>query len=129
MKLHSDPATASGPRVTAYGPGFITVDETTITGTVLLGPGTLATDIEVYGPDDLDTATIERLCEQDPELVLLGTGLRHVFPSAGLLTPLTHAGVGVEIMSTPAACRTYNILNAEGRKVLALLLPIVQPKR
>lgn len=126
MKLHSDRTTTGGRRITAYGPGFVTINETTFTGTVLLGTGALATDLEACRPDDLNAATIERLRGQDPELVIIGTGARHVFPSPGLLAPLTRAGIGVEIMSTPAACRTYNVLSAEGRKVVALLLPVVQ---
>lgn len=126
MKLHSDRTTTGGQRITAYGAGFVTVNETTFTGTVLLGADVPATDLEERRPDDLDAATIEQLREQDPELVIIGTGSRHVFPSPGLLAPLTRAGIGVEIMSTPAACRTYNVLSAEGRKVVALLLPVVQ---
>lgn len=124
MKFHSDRMTAGRYQITGYGNGFVTVNETTCTGTVLLGQGALATDFEECGPDDLSAATIERLREQDPELVIIGTGSRHVFPSPGLFVPLTRAGIGVEVMSTSAACRTYNILSAEGRKVVALLLPI-----
>ena len=124
MKLHADGRGTGGQRITAYGPGFVTVNETTFTTTVLLGEGVLATNLEECGPDDLSTATIMRLRDQDPEVVIIGTGSRHVFPPPGLLAPLVRDGIGVEIMSTSAACRTYNILSAEGRKVVALLLPI-----
>ena len=124
MKLHSDGMTAGGHRITAYGGGFVTVNETTFTETVLLGQGTLATDFVERRPDDLSTATIERIREHDPEVVIIGTGSRHVFPARELLAPLTHDGIGVEVMSTSAACRTYNIISAEGRRVVALLLPI-----
>ena len=124
MKLHSDQAAAVGHRITAYGIGFVTVNETMFTGTVLLGQGAPATDFEECRPDDLSAATIQRLREQDPEVVIIGTGARHVFPSPGLVAPLMRDGIGVEIMSTSAACRTYNILGAEGRKVVALLLPV-----
>ena len=51
-----------------------------------------------------------------------GTGLRQVFPPAAVLRPLIEAGIGVEVMDTGAACRTYNILTAEGRNPLALLI-------
>ena len=126
MKLHSDAGAAGGQRITAYGAGFVTVEETTLGGTVLLGQGALATDFDERRPDDLSAATIERIRERSPEVVLLGTGSRHVFPSPALLAPFARAGIGVEVMSTPAACRTWNILCAEGRKVVALLLPIEQ---
>ena len=90
----------------------------------MVGPYANATDFGERGPDDLSVDTIERLCEQSPEVVIIGTGTRHVFPSPELLAPMTRAGIGVEVMSTSAACRTYNILSAEGRRVVALLLPI-----
>ena len=124
MKLHSDSVAAGGGRITAYGRGFVTVNETTFTTTVLLGQGTPAIDFAERRPGDLSTATIERIREQDPEVVIIGTGSRHVFPAREILASLTYSGIGVEVMSTSAACRTYNILSVEGRRVVALLLPI-----
>ena len=59
-----------------------------------------------------------------PEVVLLGTGARLRFPPAAVLAPLTRAGIGVEVMDTAAACRTYNILAGDGRRVVAALLMI-----
>ena len=129
MKLHLDNTSAAGHHITAYGAGFVTVNGTMFTGTVLLGNGAPATDFEQRRPDDLNTATIMRLREHDPEVVIIGTGARHVFPSPELFAPLIRDGIGVEIMSTSAACRTYNILSAEGRKVVALLLPIEEENR
>lgn len=123
MKLHSETALGSGHRITAYGAGFIAVNESTFTGTVLLGGNVIATDLRERRPDELNTATVSRLRDLEPELVIVGTGRRHVFPPSELFAPLTRDGVGVETMSTSAACRTYNILSAEGRKVVALLLP------
>ena len=126
MKLHSDAGAARGQRITAYGTGFVAVDEDRFTGTVLIGRGSNATDFDERRPDELGTATIERIRERHPEIVIIGTGARHVFPSPEVLAPLSRAGIGVEVMSTPAACRTYNILSAEGRGVVALLLPTEQ---
>ncbi len=62
------------------------------------------------------------LAELKPEVVLLGTGTRLRFPHPRLTRALTDAGIGVEVMDTPAACRTFNILAAEGRKVLAAVI-------
>ena len=126
MKLHTDRSAAGGHRITAYGAGFITVNEDVLSGTVLLGAGELHTDFTERRAHDLSVSTITRVKEQKPELVLIGTGRRHVFPSADLFAPLIRDGIGVECMSTPAACRTFNILSAEGRRVVALLLPIEQ---
>ena len=129
MKLHSDSTTTSGQRITAYGAEFVTVNEVTVTGTVMVGPHGTSTDFKERRPEDLSASTIKRLLEQNPEVVIMGTGSRHVFPSPELLAPLARAGIGVEVMSTSAACRTYNILGGEGRKVVALLLPIEQRAR
>ena len=126
MKLHSDAGAAGEQRITAYGAGFVAVQDVTFTGTVLIGQGPPATDFDEHRLDDLGAATIERIRERRPEVVIIGTGSRHVFPSPELLAPLARAGIGVEVMSTPAACRTCNILSAEGRGVVALLLPIEQ---
>ena len=55
-------------------------------------------------------------------MLLLGTGARQRFPHPRLYRALTDAGIGVECMDTPAACRTYNILVAEDRRVVAAIL-------
>lgn len=62
------------------------------------------------------------LLELGPDMVLLGTGPQQQFPTPELYRSLIDAGIGVEIMTTPAACRTYNILTSEGRRVIAALL-------
>jgi uncharacterized protein len=63
-----------------------------------------------------------RIAALEPELVIFGSGARLRFPAPALLRPLIDAGIGVETMDTAAACRTYNVLLAEGRSVVAGLL-------
>jgi uncharacterized protein len=63
-----------------------------------------------------------RIAALKPELVIFGSGARLRFPAPALLRPLIDAGIGVETMDTAAACRTYNVLLAEGRSVVAGLL-------
>jgi uncharacterized protein len=67
-------------------------------------------------------AHFEAITDLEPEIVLLGTGSRQRFPRPSLLRSLLARGVGVEIMNTAAACRTYNIIMLEGRRVAAALL-------
>ena len=67
-------------------------------------------------------ADFERLAARDADIVLLGTGQQLRFPSPDLLQPLIRAQKGLEVMDLPAACRTYNVLMAEGRKVAVGLL-------
>jgi uncharacterized protein len=65
---------------------------------------------------------MQKLLELGTEIILLGTGNRLRFPPGPLMRPFAPAGIGLEIMDLKAACRTYNILAAEGRKVAAALL-------
>ncbi|HFC53225.1 MAG TPA: hypothetical protein ENJ43_02200 [Gammaproteobacteria bacterium] len=78
-----------------------------------------------WPPGSLEQLTVEHLemvARLDPELVLLGLGKRLRFPDPGLVAPLFRRNIGVEYMNTPAACRTYNFLASEGRRVAAAIL-------
>ncbi len=80
--------------------------------------------------EQLTAAHFERLVAMDPELVIFGSGARLRFVSPALLRALMAAHIGIETMDTPAACRTYNVLVSEGRRVLAAVLlapPVAQP--
>jgi len=79
-------------------------------------------DWPVASFDDLTEAHFKTLAEMKPELVIFGSGSRIRFAKPALLRPLIDARIGVETMDTPAACRTYNVLLAEGRTVVAALL-------
>jgi uncharacterized protein len=71
---------------------------------------------------DLKEEHFSDIADLNPELVLLGTGNRHRFVDQSLIAPLITAGIGVECMDTAAACRSYAVLVAEGRKVAAAFL-------
>jgi uncharacterized protein len=72
--------------------------------------------------EDLEQSHIEQLSEFSSEVVILGTGQTLRFPDMKWLAVLHSRGIGFEVMDTGAACRTYNILMSDGRKVLAALL-------
>jgi len=74
--------------------------------------------------NELKLADFKPVLELDPEIIVLGTGARQAFPPAQLISELNQAGVGVEIMNTAAACRTYNFLMTDGRKVAAAIYMI-----
>ncbi len=109
-------------RITAWEPGAVRVGEVWHREPLLLMAERFAEPWPVAGFEALAAADLAPLAAHGAEVVLLGTGERHRFPDPALLRPLVEAGVGHEVMSTPAACRTYNILLAEGRRVLAALL-------
>jgi uncharacterized protein len=73
-------------------------------------------------PEDLCAADFEALLALKPELVIFGSGPRHRFVAPGLMRALINLRIGVETMDTAAACRTYNVLVAEGRSAVAALL-------
>jgi uncharacterized protein len=72
--------------------------------------------------ESLSMELLEAALAMEPLILLLGTGTRQVFPSAELMSQVQQRGIGLEIMDTAAACRTYNILAGENRKVVAALI-------
>lgn len=126
MKLHSDPASALNT-VTAYGAGYVEVNRVRFDHAVVFGPEGDVAAWPVAAFEDVDAAALERVVSpaapSRPEVVLIGTGARQRFLPPALLRPLLKAGVGVEMMDTQAASRTYNILMAEGRRVVVALIP------
>jgi uncharacterized protein len=82
-------------------------------------------DVQSWPADGFETLTAEHfeaLVALQPEIVIFGSGTRIRFAKPVLLRPLIDARIGIETMDTPAACRTYNVLLAEGRSVVAALL-------
>jgi uncharacterized protein len=84
----------------------------------------LITGWPVSRAQELDAELLEQVLELKPEVVLIGTGKSQVFLPPELLMVLYRQSVGVEIMSTQAACRTFNVLVSEDRNVVAALMPV-----
>ena len=120
MKFHL--STANGNVVTGLGAGWVRVGATEYRENLVLTPDALIPGFAPAGFDGLAENEFAALLAYKPELVLFGTGATIRFPHPSLTRALTDAGVGLEVMDTPAACRTYNILAAEGRSVVAALL-------
>lgn len=120
MKLHADKTTLNA--VTAYGSGWIEINGERHAHSVVLAPeGPVQRwDVEEFAA--LSAEHFSGLLSLQPELVLFGSGGRQRFPHPRLTAALAHERIGVEVMDTQAACRTYNILAAEGRRVIAALI-------
>lgn len=120
MKLHHSPLSHEN-RFTAYGENFVEVNRVRHTNNLIVLSDAL---LENWAPgfDSLSEAHFDLLLEQKPQVVLLGTGKKQRFPHPALYRRLLDAQIGVEIMDTASACRTYNILMEEGRKVACALL-------
>ena len=121
MKLHL--ANSDGLNTfTGYGEGYVAVNGRNFADNVAVLPGKII--------DRWTTASFETLSEADfallaglgADILLLGTGATCRFPPSRLLRPIAEQRVGLEVMDSKAACRTYNILVAEGRKVACALL-------
>jgi len=122
MKLHPDRTTTLNT-VTAYGSGWFEINRLRHEGALLLMPEGEVRQWAVASFDALTAKDFEALAALGAEIVLFGTGAQHRLPHPRLTAALARAGIGVEAMDSYAACRTYNILMGEGRRVLAALLP------
>jgi uncharacterized protein len=107
---------------TGYGDGYVMVNGQRVERSVVVLPDRILPDWPATTFDELAAEHFERLADLGLEIVLLGTGKRLRFPPPEVLSPLIRTGLGVEVMDIQAACRTYNILVAEARKVAAALL-------
>ena len=88
---------------------------------VVLFDGKTLSEILPERFSDLSELHIQQLIDLKPEVILLGTGAAQTFPRPDVLAPLYPARIGIEVMTTDAACRTFNVLIGEGRAVLAAL--------
>jgi uncharacterized protein len=123
MRLHLE-HDSTAYSIRAYDQGYVRINDQEVRRSVVVMPQQLVTDWPPQHFAALEVAHFEALLALQPEIVLLGTGGRQRFPAPGLLRPLLGQRIGVEVMTTAAACRTYNIIMAEGRQVAAALLMI-----
>jgi uncharacterized protein len=121
LKLHQDSSGALNT-VTAYGDHYVDVNLVRHESSILLLPDTPVTDWPVSSFDALGAEHFDLLLQAAPEVVVFGSGARLRFPHPRLTAALTARRIGVETMDFMAACRTYNILMGEGRRVAAALL-------
>ena len=121
LKLHL--SNISGINLfTGYGEGHVMVNKQRYAHNLVVLRDRLVTDWRPAGFDDLAAEDFALLAELQPEIVLLGTGAQLRFPRPELTRALIEARIGLEVMDVQAACRTYNILATEDRKVAAALL-------
>ena len=121
--MNQQPDNPAGTRLfTAHGQGYVKINGKRFDRNVVVMASEVRCDWSAAGFDGLSESHFTYFLALKPEVLLLGTGATQQFPHPRLYRTLTDAGIGVECMTTPAACRTYNILAAEGRKVIAAIL-------
>lgn len=99
----------------------ITISGESHAHSIALTPQEIVSKWDAKPIDDLTERDFEVLMQRSPELVLLGTGLSNVFPPRELMFAFARQGVGLEVMDTAAAARTFNVLAGEGRQIAAVL--------
>ncbi len=117
MRLNEVSYTDAEP-VEGYGPGFFRIGGQVFEGAVLTGPA----GTSVWGGYE-DAAALTALADQ-VDVLFIGTGSEIAHIPGALRTELENLGLGVEVMNSPSACRTYNVLLSEGRRIALALLPV-----
>ena len=107
--------------IRSYAPGELRIGEEVLHGPCIVTAATVIRDWRAASPLTLGAAELAPLFELAPELVLLGTGGRQQFPHSSVRALFSARGVGLEVMDLGAACRTFNILVQEERRVAAAL--------
>ncbi len=105
-----------------YGPDFVVIGDDEIRASCLVTASTLNRAWPPRNVAELEPAHLAALFELAPEVVVLSTGARQTFPRAALRAEFATRKIGLEVMEIGAACRTYNVLVGEQRKVLAAVL-------
>lgn len=120
MKFQPD--SIKGQSISAYGPGWIGVGSEKISTSVVIGSRGERFDWACNRFEDLTAEHFAQLAALGTELIIFGSGNRIRFPQGAWIQALIDKQIGIETMDTQAACRTYNILAGEGRKVAVALL-------
>lgn len=124
MKIQFDAGGTGQNFIHAYGPGQVTINQQVHRRSLLITSDKLITDWPPQSFGELLAQHFEQIRALNPEVVVLGTGARLQFPRTADTRALIQANIGLEVMDTGAACRTYNILMQDGRRVAAALLMI-----
>lgn len=100
----------------------IRIDDAEFRNSLLVMPDRVRQDVPAQHPADIGEALIAEIIALAPQVLILGTGERQIFPSPALMAAFLSKGIGIEAMNNAAAARTYNLLALEGRRVAGLFL-------
>jgi uncharacterized protein len=121
MPLAEDKIT-SRYSISAYTSNDITVNEKQYQQSLILSPQVLINPSPINSIADLDDHRLQDVFNLNPDVVLLGTGEKQIFPEPKIFALFSEKGIGLEVMNTGALCRTFNILVAEDRDVVAVII-------
>ena len=112
----------AGNTIQSFSRGELRINNELLRCNVIISVDRLILDWAPPPVRELRIADFEPVLSLKPEVILLGTGETQAFPDARLMTDVMRQGIGLEVMNTGAACRTYNVLMSEQRHVVAALL-------
>ncbi len=124
MKIELDSTTGHPYRINSYEQGAIQIGNQRFVDSFIITPSLVINNWPPQSFSDIASHHLDQLIEMKPELILLGTGRKQQFPDNDLLSSVAKFHIGLEVMDTGAACRSYNILLEEGRNVAAAILMI-----
>lgn len=107
--------------IRAWESGRLRIGERWISGNLIVSADRIVDDWAAAGPIGLSLADLGAAIDLAPEIIIVGTGQATILPDVELMAALAERAIGLEIMTTPAACRTYNVLVHEQRRVVAAL--------
>ena len=121
MKFAQD-CQQEGYVITSYDSSSICVNGKTFSNSLIVTTRQLEKNWDIATVESLQESHINKLLSFNPELIIIGTGNKLVFPAVEIYSAIIRQGIGIDFMDTGAACRTYNILMSEGRDVVAGLI-------
>lgn len=121
MKFTEEPIPDSNV-IHGYRQDSVDINGRTYRDSLVVSPTQLIDNWPVNSIDDLSSELLQQLLELQPEVILIGTGSKIAFLHPGIYAPIVSQGVGIEFMDSGAVCRTYNILLAEDRRVVAAII-------
>jgi len=124
MKLTLENYSPGKHRIKSYTAGSLVIGEKIFSSSLILSPAAIIDDKLPDNISHLSLDDLDQILALDPEVVILGTGTSLSFPDLAISAFFTSRRIGFEVMDTGAACRAYNILMADDRRVVAILFMI-----
>jgi len=121
MKFAQD-SLEDGYVITAYEIDSVSINGKTFSQSLVIANAQLNDNWNISSIESLTPGHIDQVLSFEPELIIIGTGNKLIFPAVEIYASIIERGIGVDFMDTGAACRTYNILMSEGRDVVAGLI-------